>query len=109
MGTIFMIRWGFTMHLYDHTPIMSMIDELGIKLDQSIKFDSVYSWSSTTNPTNTLRERIRRRIDIHELCVKLGYPMPRVHEELSVLHTLAEKSTELDKKLPLKIQLRETI
>ena len=109
MGTIFMIRWGFTMHLYDHTPIMGMLDELGIDLDQNIKFDSVYSWSSTTNPTNTLRERIRRRIDIHELCVKLGYPMPRVHEELSVLNTLAEKSTELDKRLPLKIQLKEII
>jgi hypothetical protein len=107
MGTIFMVRWGFTMHLYDHTPIMGMLGDLGIQVDQNIKFDSVYSWSSTTNPGNTLRERIRRRIEIHELCVELGYPMPRVYEELSVLKTLAEKSSELDKKAPLKIMINK--
>ena len=105
MGTIFMSRWGFTMHLYDHTPIMGMLEDLGIQMDQNIKFDSVYSWSSTTNPSNTLRERIRRRIEINELCVNLGYPMPRVYEELSVLKTLAKKSCDLDKKAPLKIML----
>ena len=108
MGTIFMIRWGFTMHLYDHTPIMDMIDELGINMDQNIKFDSVYSWSSLTNPGNTLRERIKRRIEIHELCVKLGYPMPRVQEELLILKTLAEKSKELDSRPQRKILLTHT-
>jgi len=97
MGTIFMIRWGFTMHLYDHTPIMGMLDELGIDTNTNIKFDSLYGWSSTKNPSNTLRERIRRRIEIHELAVSLGYPMPRVYEELMVIKSLSEKVSLLDR------------
>jgi hypothetical protein len=108
MGTIFMMRWGFTMHLYEHTPIMSMLNELDINLDNNIKFDSVYSWTSGTNPTNTLQERIRRRIEIHELCVELGYPMPRVLEELLVLKNLAEKSRSLKTKPVFKLQVEKT-
>ena len=104
MGVIFMIRWGLTMHLYDHTPIMGMLNELGINIDQNIKFDSVYSWTALSNPSNTLQERIQRRIDIHELCVAMGYPMPRVQEELMVLKTLAEKAKDLPKQ-PVKILL----
>lgn len=91
-GIIFMIRWGFTMHLYDHTPIMDMVDDLQINMQDNIKFDSVYSWTSALNPSNTLQERIRRRIEIHELCVELGYPMPKVREELLILKKLAEQS-----------------
>lgn len=98
MGVIFMIRWGFTMHLYDHTPIMSMLDELGIDTNTNIKFDSLYGWTSSKNPSNTLRERIRRRIEIHELAVSLGYPMPRVYEELMVVKSLSEKISLLDTK-----------
>jgi hypothetical protein len=105
MGTIFMVRWGLTMHLYDHTPIMGMIDTLGIDVQDNIKFDSVYSWTATTNPANTLKERIRRRIEIHELCVKLGYPMPRVREELLAIKTLAEKSQMLDHKPKVRIAI----
>ena len=107
MGTIFMMRWGFTMHLYEHTPIMGMLDNLGIDLDNNIKFDSVYSWTSATNPGNTLQERIRRRIEIHELCVELGYPMPRVMEELLVLKNLAEKSRSLKSKPVFKLQVEK--
>lgn len=94
MGIIFMIRWGFTMHLYEHTPIMGMVEDLGIKLESNVKFDSLYGWTSTVNLGNTLQERIRRRLEIHELCVKLGYPMPRVKEELLILKKLAERSRE---------------
>jgi hypothetical protein len=108
MGTIFMMRWGFTMHLYEHTPIMGMLDDLGINLDNNIKFDSVYSWTSTINPGNTLQERIRRRIEIHELCVELGYPMPRIMEELLVLKNLAEKSRLLKPKTMFKLHVEKT-
>ena len=94
MGTIFMIRWGLTMHLYEHTPIMGMMEELGIGLQNNVKFDSLYGWTSISNPDNTLRERIRRRLELHELCVKLGYPMPRVREELLSLRELAARSRE---------------
>lgn len=98
MGVIFMIRWGFTMHLYQHTPIMNMIDELDLRVESNVKFDSLYGWTSGTNPGNTLRERIRRRLEIHELSVSLGYPMPRVKEELLILKKLAEHSKNITAK-----------
>jgi radical SAM superfamily enzyme YgiQ (UPF0313 family) len=90
MCVIFMIRWGYTMHLYNHTPIMNMLDELQIKIDNHVKFDSVYSWSTGINLENTLPVRILRRLEIHEQAVKLGYVMPRVKEELFILKKLAE-------------------
>ena len=108
MGIIFMIRWGFTMHLYDHTPIMDMVNELQINMLDNIKFDSVYSWTSALNPGNNLRERIRRRIEIHELCVELGYPMPRVREELLVLKKLAEQSNLIGRPTRPVIMLKES-
>jgi hypothetical protein len=97
MGTIFMIRWGFTMHLYDHTPIMDMVDNLQLNTLSNIKFDSAYNWISMINPNNTLKERIRRRLEIHELCVELGYAMPRVREELLILKKLAEQSNLIER------------
>jgi len=89
MGIIFMIRWGLTMHLYEHTPVMDMIDDLGLSLENNAKFDSLYGWTSSINPGNDLRERLRRRLELHELCVELGYPMPRVYEELQGLRELS--------------------
>lgn len=109
MGTIFMIRWGFTMHLYEHTPIMNMINELQLKLETNVKFDSLYGWTSGTNPTNTLDERIRRRIEIHELCVKLGYPMPRVREELLAIKKLAEQYQDFKQKPKKIFELKQTV
>jgi Radical SAM superfamily len=98
MGVIFMVRWGYTMHLYDHTPIMGMIDELGIDLNNDVKFDSLYSWTSSLNPSNTLKERIQRRLELHERSVELGYPMPRVKEELLSIEKLAASDLSLPKK-----------
>jgi len=97
MGTIFMIRWGLTMHLYEHTPIMNLVEELGIELENNIKFDSLYGWTSSINPSNNIKERIRRRLDLHQHCVELGYPMPRVREELMALRELAVRAREFDK------------
>ena len=108
MGTIFMMRWGLTMHLYEHTPIMRMVEELGIGLENNVKFDSLYGWTSNNNPSNTLQERIRRRLELHELCVELGYPMPRVREELLSVRELAARASEfpLHKKIiPLKASI----
>jgi hypothetical protein len=90
MGTIFMMRWGYTMHLYENTPIMSMADELQLNFESNIRMDSLFGWTSGLNPSNTLLERIRRRLEIHETSYALGYSMPRVGEELSRLKKLAE-------------------
>ena len=96
MGIIEMIRWGTTMHLIPDTPITNpkYVKELGLKGrdHRPIGFDpgSQYYWHSTTNPDLTLRERIRRRIELHQHSVRLGYPQPRVQNELTSVLGMAK-------------------
>lgn len=101
-GIIELIRWGTTMHLIDDTPITSatMLKDLDIVLDAqgSLGFNSTYNWISAKNPSLDLAERIRRRVEIHEHCVKAGYPQPRVRQELSSLLTLANQHLAMPKK-----------
>jgi radical SAM superfamily enzyme YgiQ (UPF0313 family) len=89
MGIIFMARWGLTMHLYDDTPISLMKDDLGISTIDVGDRDSVYNWISSTNPDLTLAERLRRRMEIHETSVNLGYAMPHSQKELTTLLQIA--------------------
>lgn len=93
-GIIELIRWGTTMHLFDDTPITSnsMISDLGITTQSALDSElaSTYNWISSKNPALDLRERIRRRIEIHELCVRYGYAQPRVRQELLAIKKLAE-------------------
>jgi hypothetical protein len=86
-GTIFMIHWGMTMHLFDGTPIMDMVHDLGINFDNNIRYNSVFDW---TRGSNNLRQRLLRRIEIHELSSKLNYPMPRTFNALMSLKKIAE-------------------
>lgn len=90
MDIIAYLRWGLTMHIYDDTPISEMLDELGISAGiQNIR-DGLYSWSSDKNPSLTLQERIRRRLELHEVSHRLGYKMPNVRSELLSIKALAE-------------------
>ena len=88
MGIIEMIRWGTTMHLIPDTPITNKenIEQLGLKgrNNKTIGFEpeSQYYWHSDANPSLTIQERIRRRVQLHQLSVAHGYPQPRVKNEL---------------------------
>lgn len=90
MGTIFMSRWGFTMHIYDGTPISAMKDELGIVEVDKGNEDAVFNWISTKNPDLDLAERIKRRVEIHEVSSKLGYTMPNSRKELQTLLSISK-------------------
>ena len=90
-GAIFMLRWGLTMHIYENTPLTKMTKELLLNLNQDAFHDSVFNWVSGINPTLTLEERIRRRIELHELSVELGYCMPNSRRELASLLKLTEQ------------------
>jgi len=91
MGIIELLRWGTTMHLIPDTPITSEYYQktLGLKGDDNTPIgfhpESTYNWTSTSNPNLTLKERIRRRIELHKTSVKCGYPQPRVKDELNTL------------------------
>ena len=95
MGVIEFVRWGTTMHLIPDTPITSAknISELGLKgrNNDTIFFDpySQYTWTSEANPTLDVKERIRRRLELHEHTVKLGYLQPAAEYELRTLLEMA--------------------
>lgn len=95
-GIIELIRWGTTMHLFENTPIVGqdLINELGIQISNAHEsgFNSIYNWISTKNPQLDLNERIRRRIELHEYCVRYGYSQPRVRQELLAIKNLLENS-----------------
>lgn len=88
-GIIFMMRWGLTMHIYDGTPISNMMDEMQIHVAGQGARESVFNWVSALNPDLTLAERIRRRIELHELSAELGYAMPNSRKELISLLEIA--------------------
>jgi radical SAM superfamily enzyme YgiQ (UPF0313 family) len=90
MDVISYIRWGLTMHIYEDTPLSKMMGDLGIDAGIHNIRDGLYAWHSTLNPELTLEERIRRRLEVHELSYDLGYKMPIVGAELMSLKALAQ-------------------
>lgn len=89
-GIIFMARWGLTMHIYENTPISNMSKDLGLRSVGASHGDSVFNWIADINPGLDLRERIRRRLEIHETSVDLGYSMPNSRRELITLLSLCD-------------------
>lgn len=96
MGVIFMMRWGFTMTLIHDTPISDMQHDLGlVELDRG-GTQNVYNWISTQNPSLDLKERIMRRLELHETSVELGYAVPNSRKELNtLLHVANEYSSKI--------------
>jgi len=90
-GAIFMLRWGLTMHIYENTPLTKMSNELQLSFTDNAFHDSVFNWVAGVNPTLDLAERIRRRVELHELSAKLGYSMPNTRKELASLLQLTEQ------------------
>lgn len=95
-GIIHMVRWGFTGMFRDIKKIQKK-GNVEMVIDPTIesKFKNLpqglrdiglgFGWVNKKNPDLTLNERIRRRIELHELAVKLGWPQTRSNEELKML------------------------
>ncbi len=95
-GTIWMVRWGFTGSLDIGSPLAEATTDLKIvqqdpdlNLNHLVDSDRnwIYgrNWINLDNPTLTLEERMRRRLEIHEISCKLGYIQPKVKEELTII------------------------
>jgi hypothetical protein len=88
MGAIFMIRWGFTMHIYHDTQLYKQKEELGLILDDGAEIDGFYSWISSLDTSLDLVERVRRRVELHEIGYHLGYSQPNTYSELNSVKAL---------------------
>jgi radical SAM superfamily enzyme YgiQ (UPF0313 family) len=104
LGIIELIRFGYTMQLHNGSPINSdrSLKELGVYYDSPNPTDEelTYMWRVTTNKDNTLAERLRRRMEMHELCVALNYMQPRVNDEMLYMKSLASLASLSHNKTP---------
>lgn len=98
-GTIHMVRWGYTGMFRDAYKIEKLGDvkmiidpefeKKFINLSQGLRDIGLgFGWINQKNPSLTLNERIRRRLELHELSVKLGWPQTRNNEELKILYKI---------------------
>ena len=98
-GTIWMVRWGFTGSLDIGSPLAEATTDLKIvaqdpDLNLSHLVDSdrnwIYgrNWINLDNPELTLQERMRRRIEIHEIACDLNYIQPKIREELIIIEKI---------------------
>ena len=98
-GAIHMVRWGYTgmfrdAHKVEKPGNVKMMLDPDFesrfkKLPQGLRDIALgLGWVNENNPKLTLRERIRRRIELHELSVQLGWPQTRSREELTILYKI---------------------
>ena len=98
-GIIHMVRWGYTGMFRDASKVEKPGNvEMMIDPDFESRFKKLpwgikdialgVGWVNKLNPTLTLKERIRRRLELHELSIKLGWPMTRNADELTILYNI---------------------
>lgn len=98
-GIIHMVRWGYTGMFREGGKLSKQGDvDLIVDPDFSQRFNNLpqgirdialgFGWVNAANPDLTLKERIRRRLELHEVSVKLGWPQTRSREELQILYNI---------------------
>jgi len=98
-GIIHMVRWGYTGMFRDTKKVEKPGNvEMAVDPNFESKFKNLpqgvrdialgMGWINKLNPTLTLNERIRRRLELHELSIELGWPQTRSKEELSILYNI---------------------
>lgn len=101
-GTILMVRWGYTGSLDAGSQLSSkdlnfnIVPQIpDLDLTHLLEHDQYWvygrNWVNLNNPTLTFEERIRRRLEVHEKSVELGWPVTRPREELLILKKIVEQ------------------
>lgn len=83
-GTIKGIDLGPTLIVMANTPLDSMREELGIKFLHG----DPKSWVADCNPDLTIKERIRRRLEIHKQAINYCWPIWRGSSRLMTIKDL---------------------
>ena len=100
-GIIHAVRWGYTGMFRESEKLekrggAKIITDPDFahrfrNLPQGIRDIALgFGWINELNPDLDLRERIRRRLELHEVSVKLGWPQTRSREELQILYNILE-------------------
>jgi hypothetical protein len=88
-GTIIGVELGSDLVILPGAPVERMIESHGIKfmLDHNNE-PALRLWEAESNPSLTVRERIRRKIEVHETAMKYAWPVWRQHSRLKDLKNL---------------------
>jgi len=101
-GTILMIRWGYTGSLDVGSQLsfrdlnLNIVPQIpDLDLTHLMEHDQYWvygrNWINLNNPSLTFEERIRRRLELHQRSIELGWPVTRPKEELSILKKIVEQ------------------
>lgn len=103
-GTILMVRWGYTGSLDIGSPLANNTSTKNwnikpqiadLDLTHLLEHDQYWiygrNWVNLNNPELTFDERIRRRLELHEVSVALGWPVTRPREELEILKKIVQE------------------
>ena len=85
-GTIIGVELGTTLNILPGAPVERMIDshEVSFLLNTDGAPDSNL-WYSAVNPDLTIRERIRRKLEVHEAAIRYAWPVWRQATRLEEL------------------------
>jgi len=95
-GVISLIVFGYTAGILEDTPLFHMQDQLGIVSEYADGNEFwANNWVSVNNPQLTLKERIRRWVELTDVATSLGYLMPRnehyIKRFINILKTVKHK------------------
>lgn len=101
--TITGIDLGRTLYFLTETPLERMIESHGVHfLTYEKDIFGTYQpnmtiWESDANPDLTFKERIRRRLEIHETAIKYKWPIMRGPQRLESVYHLTKHFTNYSK------------
>lgn len=85
-GTITGVELGSNLMILPGAPVERMIESHGLEFMMSWQGEPGTSlWWSAANPELTVRERIRRKLEVHETAIKYAWPVWRQESRLNAL------------------------
>ena len=84
-GTISSVTIGYPMAFLDGTPSMNLKETNTVILSN---FEKEFVWFCKTNPRNTFKERIYRRLIIQKICTMFNMPVIYEAESILVLNAI---------------------
>jgi uncharacterized radical SAM superfamily protein len=85
-GTIIGVELGSNLLILPGAPVEQMIDSHGIEFMMNYNHEpGLDLWWSSKNPDLTIRERVRRKLEVHETAIKYAWPVWRQASRLKEL------------------------
>jgi len=87
--TIIGINFSGVFGLLNDTPVYNNAEKIGLVIDE--RYEDVHStlrWNVTSNPTLTIKERIKRDLTFRKKAMELRYPIPYAYRYLEYLKHL---------------------